>query len=195
MLEFFYTTNKKMSTCSTSPPPDVSSTGRTLLIVSSALFFIPTALSFFRQSIVVTLIYFFSALFSTLYHANNEQSFSDEDVTWATFAILISLILLAVLTVHYPIWNWRIIVPILFGVAGIVIYVTEGQLSEAPCDHADDTYTTWHNIWHLLMAIAATVLVWTPVDLSEANMTYIEMYKKSARNNQKTPLNLESFKK
>jgi len=144
---------------------------------------------------VVTLIYFFSALFSTLYHASDEKNYADEDVTWATFAILISLILLAILTVHYPIWNWRILIPIIFGVAGIVIYVSHGQLSQTPCDQADTEYVIYHDIWHLLMAIAASALVWSPVDLSEANLSYIEMYKKNARNNAKSKLDFQSFKK
>jgi predicted membrane channel-forming protein YqfA (hemolysin III family) len=184
------------TTCSVSPSDQISSTNRALLIASSALFFIPTAVSFFKQSIIVSLLYFFSALFSTLYHASNEQKWVQEDVIYATFAILISLALLAILTVHYPVWNWRILVPLAFGIAGLVVYVTEGQLDDITCDIATNNYSgQQHVVWHFLMAIAATVLVWTPVDLSEANDSYLEMYKKAVKNNTKVPITLKSFTK
>lgn len=179
--------------CTVSPLPEAP--GHGWVIASSALFFIPTIISFFRQSIVVTLIYFFSALFSTLYHASNEGNYSQEDVMWAVLAIFISLIMLAILTLHYPIWNWRILIPICFGVAGIVIYLSEGQLNETACHHADEQYSIFHSIWHLLMALSATALVWSPIDLSEANMSYAQMYVEIRRSNQKNQVNFQSFKK
>ena len=182
-----------MSTTCTTPVPEPP--GHAWVIASSALFFIPTVISFFRQSIVVTLIYFFSALFSTLYHASDENNYSDEDVMWAVLAIFISLVMLAILTLHYPIWNWRILIPILFGIAGIVIYVTEGQLSETPCDKADEHYAIFHSIWHTLMAISGTALVWSPIDLAEANMSYAQMYVEIRRNNRKNNVDFHSFKK
>jgi len=182
-----------MSTTCVTPIPEPA--GHPWVIASSALFFIPTIISFFRQSVVVTLIYFFSALFSTLYHASDEGSYSEEDVMWAVLAIFISLVMLAILTLHYPIWNWRIIIPIIFGIAGIVIYVTQGQLSETPCDKADENYAIYHSIWHVLMCVSATSLVWSPIDLSEANMSYAQMYVEIRRNNRKNNVDFHSFKK
>jgi len=173
-----------MSTTCTTPTPEPP--GHAWVIASSALFFIPTIVSFFRQSIVVTLIYFFSALFSTLYHASDEGSYADEDVMWAVLAIFISLIMLAILTLHFP---------IIFGIAGIVIYLTEGQLSETPCDKADENYAIFHSIWHVLMMFSGLCLVWTPIDLSEANMSYAQMYVEIRRSSRKNQVDFHSFKK
>ncbi len=163
------------------------------VIASSSLFFIPAIMSFFRQSLLVTIVFLCSALFSTLYHSSNEKSYADMDVLWANLAIFTALVLLALIAVRYPIWNWRVLLPVVFGLIGLVLYFVEGQAD--PNHPVDVHYDLYHSLWHLFICLAGVVLVWTPVDLSEANASYAEIYIKILKNNADYSLNTHSLLK
>lgn len=145
------------------------------VVASAALFFVPATISVFTQNLLVSIIYFGSALFSTLYHAYDETQFVEEDLLFAILAIVISLVVLAVIARHFSWYSWRILVPLLSGVTGVGIYFCQGQLSlPEPI-----SYEIYHSIWHLLMALSATFLVFTRVDLSEARFSYAELFTRS----------------
>jgi len=156
--------------------------GHPWVIASSAFFFVPTLLAFFRQSLLVTIIYFNAALFSTLYHVHDEKQYADLDVMWASLAVLISLVMLAVVALHYAPWNWRVFLPFAFGIAGFIVYFVGGQASDTCVAEGDDDYDLFHSLWHLFVGLAGLFIVWTPVDLSEASVSYGELYMKIIKN-------------
>lgn len=162
------------------------------VVASSSLFFVPAFLAFFRQNIVVAIIFFNAALFSTLYHLNDETEYEDLDVLWASLAVLISLVLLAVLARHYPPWHLRILVPFFLGVAGFIVYFVGGQMSSDPAVTEDDHYDLYHSLWHLFIGLAGAAVAWTPVNLAEANFTYGELYLDIARKYSHSPVNLKT---
>ncbi len=150
----------------------------TWVVVSSSLFFIPGTIALFRQNIIVALVLLTSALFSMLYHVNNELAYSELDVIWASLAVLVSFILLAVLLTQYPPWNWRVLLPLAFGFAGLIVYFLEGQ---STATITDEHYEIYHSVWHLCIALAGISLVYTPVSLTDANFTFYEMVVKTAQ--------------
>jgi uncharacterized membrane protein YfcA len=145
------------------------------VIASSAFLFIPTFISFFRQSLIVTIILLNSAIFSTLYHLSDEKDYETFDLIWASLAILIGLLLLAALARKYPPWNWRIFMPFALSTAAFVIYFVEGSASTTE-DTDSSHYDLWHSLWHLLIGLAGLFLVWTPVNLADANISYADLY-------------------
>ena len=155
--------------------------GQGWVIASSALFFVPAAISVFRQSLLITLIFAATALFSTLYHASNETKYEEIDVFFACLSIILSLVMLALIAIHYAPWSWRVLLPVIFGAVGMIVYFLEGQASP---DHSDlgDHYELYHSLWHLFIAIAGTILVWTPVNLGETSLSYSELYLKMKKN-------------
>lgn len=159
--------------------------GSPWVIASSAFLFIPALIALLRQSIVVAIVLFNAAMFSTLYHVNDQQAYAEMDVVWASLTVLISLTMLALLAARYPPWNWRIILPFLLGVAGIIVYFVGGQYhdsAEMEADNENNHYDLWHSLWHFLVGTAVLLIVWTPVDLSEASMSYAELSRKIQRN-------------
>jgi predicted membrane channel-forming protein YqfA (hemolysin III family) len=145
------------------------------VVASSAFFFVPALLSLFRQCIFVSVVLINAALFSTLYHVSNEKNYEDLDVFWASLAVFVALLLLAVLALDYAPWNWRIVMPLLFGVTAFVLYFTDGQCQGDPCVPTQK-YDLYHSLWHLFIGIAGIFLVWTPVDLSRAvRTTYADL--------------------
>lgn len=146
------------------------------VVASSALFFVPALLAFLRQSVVVAIVYINAALFSTLYHANAEQKYEELDVFWANVAVLLSLVMLAVISIRYAPWNWRVLLPSLFGITGMALYFVGGQDETPSVTQHDPHYEVYHSLWHLFMSMAATVLVWTPVNFAEAHQSYGEVY-------------------
>lgn len=163
--------------------------GHPWVIASSALFFIPAVLAFFTQSLIVTIIFVNSATFSTLYHVKNEKQYADLDVVWASLAVAVALVMLAILSLHHAPWNWRVLLPVVFGVAGFVLYFSGGQASDT-CDIENDgDYDVFHSLWHLFVAMAGTTLVLTPVDLSESQLSYLDLAKKISKNYNKTKFN------
>lgn len=174
------------STCVTvSCSSNCSSNG--WVIASSAFFFVPGVIAFLRQSILVSIIFLMTALFSTLYHTSNEQDYGDMDVMWASMAILVALLMLAINAMHYAPWNWRVVLPLAFGVTGIVLYVVGGQYTNSGGEPSN--YDLYHSLWHLFIGLAGIVLAWTPVDLTEVQYSYPDLYKKIYHNYRTIPLN------
>ena len=171
-----------MSEPISSPVSEYDGSGHVWVIVSSALLFLPAILSFFRQSLVVTIVFFCSALFSTMYHANDENNYEDLDLIWASLTILVALVMLCLIATKYVFWNWRVLLPLVFGVAGLLVYFLEGMQSTDPLQKDDSHYDLYHSLWHLFIAIAGTFLVWTPVNVAEANMSFSEIYIKILKN-------------
>lgn len=166
--------------------PTDSSTANAWVVASSAFFFVPGLVAFLRQSILVAIVFLMSALFSTLYHTSNEQDYGDMDVMWASMAIFIALLMLAINAMHYAPWNWRVILPLAFGVAGIVLYVVGGQKTTSG---EAVNYDLYHSLWHLFVGLAGLVLAWTPVDFTEVQYSYPDLYRKIYHHYRHTPLN------
>lgn len=147
------------------------------VITSSALFFIPAAVSVFSQSLIVTIIYTNAAIFSTLYHSSSENNYSEMDVIWASLAVFISLVILAIVAMYLPATHWRVWVPLVLGVTAFVIYFVQGQRCTNECTDTDnDNYVLYHSLWHLFVALAGIFLVITPVNLADAvNLTYRDL--------------------
>ena len=154
--------------------------GNPWVVASSAFFFAPAVVSLFRQHLIVTIIYTNAALFSTLYHVHNEQEYADLDVVWASLAVAVSMLLLAVLALHYAPWNWRVFLPFALGLAGMIVYFVAGQAFDAE-EARTEHYEIYHSLWHLFVGLAGLILVWTPVDLREANLSYGELYLKISK--------------
>lgn len=157
------------------------------MIASSAFFFVPGLVAFLRQSILVAIVFLMSALFSTLYHTSNEQDYGDMDVMWANMAIFVALIMLAINAMHYAPWNWRVVLPLAFGVTGIVLYIVGGQNTHSGGEAVN--YDLYHSLWHLFVGLAGLALAWTPVDFTEAQYSYPDLYRKIYHNYHNTPLN------
>lgn len=169
--------------------------GHPWVIASSALFFIPAVLAFFTQSLIVTIIFTMSATFSTLYHVKSEKQYAELDVVWASLAVAVALVMLAIQSLHHAPWNWRVSLPVIFGVAGFVLYFVGGQASDT-CDiEKSPEYDLFHSLWHLFIAMAGTVLVLTPVDLSESQLSYLKLAKKISRNYNRIKFNEKSLLK
>ena len=164
-----------------------SSSGNAWVIASSAFFFVPGLVAFLRQSILVAIVFLMSALFSTLYHTSNEQDYGDMDVMWANMAIFVALIMLAINAMHYAPWNWRVVLPLAFGVTGIVLYIVGGQNTHSGGEAVN--YDLYHSLWHLFVGLAGLALAWTPVDFTEAQYSYPDLYRKIYHNYHNTPLN------
>lgn len=148
--------------------------GDGFVIASSALFFVPALISAFRQQLIVTITFTGAALFSTLYHSYNEQEFTELDVIWASLAILVALLMLAVLVRHYRPWHWRVSLPLALGLTALILYFVEGRNSTS--NSVDPShYNLYHSLWHLFVALSALVLVWTPVDLRETFCSYASL--------------------
>jgi len=166
--------------------------GNPWVIASSAFFFIPAILALFRQSLVVAIIYFNAAIFSTLYHVSDQKQYAELDVIWASLAILISLVMLAVISLYYAPWNWRVFLPFMFGISGLIVYFVGGQCSDT-CQTNDHHYVLYHSLWHLFIGLAGLAVVWTPVKLQEAQFSYGELYLKIYANYNNNRLNEKSF--
>ena len=152
--------------------------GHPWVVASSAFFFLPAFISFFRQSAIITIIFFNAALFSTLYHIHNEDQYAELDVLWASLAVLAALTLMTVIAQHYAPWNWRILLPFILGFTGFILYFVGGQNSSTEEAEKSDDYDLYHSLWHVFVGLAGLVIVWTPVDLSEAKVSYGELYLK-----------------
>lgn len=174
----------------TSPSPS-SSSANPWVVASSAFFFVPGLIAFLRQSIIVAIVFLMSALFSTLYHTSNEKDYSDMDVMWANMAILVALLMLAINAMHYAPWNWRVIWPLAFGVTGMVLYIVGGQNTTSGGE--SDHYDLYHSLWHLFVGLAGIILAWTPVDFSEMQYSYPDLYRKIYHNYRNTSFNDRSL--
>lgn len=150
------------------------------VVASSAFLFVPTLVSFFRQSLIVTIVFFNAALFSTLYHTADEQEYEQLDLIWASLAVFTALVLLAAIARNFPPWNWRVILPVFLGLTAFIIYFSAGHSNDLS-DTNSDQYTLWHSLWHLLVGLAGLFLVWTPVNLNDANVSYGELYQDIVR--------------
>lgn len=146
------------------------------IVASSALFFIPAILAFLRQSVVVAIVFINAALFSTLYHLSGEEKYANMDVFWANAAVLIALVMLAVISIRYAPWNWRVLIPSITGATGMALFFVGGHDEDVSEIDRDPDYTLYHSLWHLFMSIAATVIAWTPVDFRDAHQSYGEVY-------------------
>ena len=133
---------------------------------------------------LVFIVLLLSATFSTLYHVNYEQEYSDLDVIWASLAIVVALIMLAVFAMKYAPWNWRVMLPLVFGLTGLIIYFVGGHASgNCAAVIEDANYDLYHSLWHLFVGLAALVLVWTPANLMDAaGHSYGEIYQKIVEN-------------
>lgn len=157
------------------------------VVASSAFFFVPGLIAFLRQSIIVAIIFLMTALFSTLYHTSCEQDYGDMDVMWASMAILVALLMVAINAMHYAPWNWRVLLPVAFGVTGVVLYVVGGQNTNSGGEPSN--YDLYHSLWHLFIGLAGIVLAWTPVDLTEVQYSYPDLYRKIYYNYHAYPVN------
>lgn len=146
--------------------------------ISSGLFFVPTIIAFFRQSFLITIIFFNAALFSTLYHASNEENYEELDVMWANLAVLCSLIILVIVSKRYSPWNWRVLVPTIFGLGAFGLYFGYGRAPETTNTELDNEYNLFHSLWHVLISISGMFVAWQTCDLSEINSTFASMYGK-----------------
>lgn len=162
------------------------------VVASSALFFVPTAISFFTQSLPVTIVFFNTSLFSTLYHYSGEQDYVELDILWATLSILVSMLLLGGIARKYPIWNLRIIIPVILGLAGLIIYLGFGQSDGENTNTYD--YQLYHGLWHLLIGLAGISISITPVKLADVDLSYFSLYKDMLRSNKKK-VNYDTFTK
>ncbi len=163
--------------------------GSPAVIATSALLFLPATVAFVRQAIPVAIVYFGAALFSTLYHSYGEQRYADMDVMWASLAVLVGLVVLALLAARYAFWNWRILVPALCGLAGVTLFfisADHGDDEEDGVSRSDNSnYEILHSIWHGLMTVAGIALLWTPVKLGDiANMSYVDLGRAINKNRQ-----------
>lgn len=150
---------------------------QTWVVASSALFFVPALIAFLRQSVLVAIVFINAAIFSTLYHIYDEDKYESLDVFWANMAMTVALVMLAVISIHYAPWNWRVLVPSVTGIVGLAMYFVGGQtvLSDGTVQE-DPHYDLYHSLWHLLLSIAGTVVAWTPVDFAEAQQSYGQVY-------------------
>jgi len=89
--------------------------------------------------------------------------------------------MLAVISIHYAPWNWRVLLPSVFGIAGMSLYFVGGQ-NAPPGEKEDPNYDLYHSLWHLFMSIAGGVVAWTPVDFTEAQQSYGQVYVNLYRN-------------
>lgn len=149
------------------------------VVASSSLFFVPAFIALGRQNVVVAIVLMASSLFSLLYHINDERAYEELDVIWASLAVLIALLLLCVLLTRYVPWHPRVALPLAFGLAGLLVYFLEGQ-STGTGGTDSNHYELYHSLWHFFVALSATALVWTPVQMSELNFTFYDMLGKSA---------------
>jgi hypothetical protein len=94
--------------------------------------------------------------------------------------------MLAVLSGSYSPWNWRIIIPSIFGLIGMSMFFFGGQAEDAAEAERDPNYPLYHSLWHLFMSIAALVIVWTPVDFSQSQQSYVQVYKNFYKNSNKS---------
>ena len=154
--------------------------GKPLVVASSALMFIPSAIAFFRQSMVVAIAFTVSTIFSVMYHVHSEKKYAELDIIWASLAILVALVMLTIISMRYPPWSWRIVLPVAFGMAAILEYFFMGQADDETDSETDD-YATFHSVWHLLIVAAATFLVVTPVDLRQAHHSYVALYHRTPK--------------
>lgn len=169
-----------MSTPSPTPPKDHCDS-HTWVIASSGLFFIPAVVALFRQSLLISIILLSSALFSTLYHASTETSYAELDVFFASLALIIAVIMLLIVASRYGVLSWRFFCPFSLGLAGLIVYFVEGQFDPVR-PQASCHYDLFHSLWHLLLSIAAFILVMTPVDVSLVKLNLVELFSKSQRN-------------
>lgn len=156
------------------------SDSHTWVIASSGLFFLPGAVALFRQSLIVSIILLASALFSTLYHASTETSYAELDVFFASLALMVAVVMLLIVASRYGVLSWRFFCPFSLGLAGLIIYFVEGQFDPVQ-PKAFQHYDLFHSLWHLLLSIAAFILVLTPVDLSLVKMNLVELFTTSGR--------------
>jgi hypothetical protein len=165
----------------------MSSSENPWVIASSALFFIPGIVAFLRQSIIVAIVFLMSALFSTLYHTSGQIDYGDSDVMWASMGILIALLMLAINAMHYPVWNWRVFVPVVSGITAVVLYVVGGQNTNSGGEGSH--YDLYHSLWHVFITIGALALTLTPVDLTEIQYSYPNLYARIYDNYRHMPVN------
>jgi len=152
-------------------------------VASAAFLFVPTLISAYTQAMPVTLAFGFSTVFSTMYHASDEDSYETLDVIWANIAMFLALIMIGLIAIRYGVFHWRVLVPFIFGSIAIALYFIHGYADD---DEDPDTlpeYDLYHSLWHLFLGLAAISIVITPVDLRDANGSYWEMIRKKPINN------------
>lgn len=148
------------------------------VIASSTTFFVPALVASCYQSILVAIVFFNAALFSTMYHAYGENRYESLDIIWASLALLLALMLIAVLVKRFGVWSWQVLLPMLMGSTAIVLYLTEGNITG---NMRPSEYETFHSLWHVLSSIAVTLLAMHPVRLSELDVTYPEVFRRDAK--------------
>lgn len=151
------------------------------VVSSSALFFIPTVLSAFTQHIIVFVVLFMTSIFSTLYHAYDEEKFETIDTIFASFSMLLSIMLTFGLGVQYKkaktgstekkILLGRLLCVVIFGVAALTVYFVGGSDLSSNDDTENEQYDILHGLWHAFLFIAGTALVAKRIDLALLNKT------------------------
>lgn len=141
--------------------------GNNYLVGSSALMFIPAGISVFTQAFPFTLIFLFSAIFSMLYHWDNQSSYMVEDVVLALLSMIAGLILLTAISIKYSVYSWRVVLPSFFAILGVALYFFAGRCN---CDgskgEVEDDYILYHSLWHLFLSLSAGLIVITPIKVS-----------------------------
>ena len=152
--------------------------GNKYTVASAAFLFVPTLISVYTQAMPVTLTFAFSTVFSTMYHASDEDDYETLDVIWANIAMFLALIMIGLIAIRYGIFHWRVLVPFILGAAAIFIYFFNGYADddENPNDLPD--YDLYHSLWHVFLGLAAISIVITPVDIRDASGSYWEMIRK-----------------
>ena len=99
--------------------------------------------------------------------------------------------MLAIDAIHYAPWNWRVLLPLAFGITGVVLYIVGGQNTNSKGEAVN--YDLYHSLWHLFVGLAGLVLAWTPVDLTEVQYSYPDLYRKIYHHVKHVPINDHSL--
>jgi hypothetical protein len=156
------------------------------LVASAASMLVPATLSFFRQSALVFIIITCSTLYSMLYHVMAESDrYELIDVIFACMAVTLGLVAMAVNTMYYPWYHWRILVPVVFSAVALMFFMLDvcdkPPGSAESCAEFNAMYVWSHSSWHVSLAIAATAMFWTRVHLGDiVELSYYDVMRNIA---------------
>ena len=120
------------------------------VMTSSAFLFVPAGIAGWRQQTPVFVALFGGALFSTLYHAYDEQRFEMLDVVWASFSVVAALLVWLAGWKRYGPTHWRSWVPIALGLAAMIIFFVKGSYEHTEdVENRPDDYEVFHSMWQI----------------------------------------------
>jgi glucan phosphoethanolaminetransferase (alkaline phosphatase superfamily) len=132
-----------------------------LVLLSACTLLIPAMFSIWTQPMLVTLILGNVCLYTILGRIFSDSSYRELEKIWSTVGVLLSLVLLAIIGLHYSPWHWRVFMPFVLGVAAAISY---GMIQDPFV--TDNDY--FRAAWYAFTSLAFMFLIATPTDLSKS---------------------------